>query len=91
MSRRAVILKQASTIISSGYSHKETELALGRAYDAGHISGSGQSSITPLEREVLTAALEWLRSSPVVEHAADAALISATQELSAALEREATE
>lgn len=62
---------------------------IARAYDAGYLEGSGQSSITALEREVIVAALEWLVSESPMH--ADNKLIEVTQELKAALEKAETE
>lgn len=94
MSRAKTIDKHyavARTAISND--HKGGYLTMwsciGRAYDDGFLEGSGQSSITGLEREVIAAALEWLGSESPMH--ADNKLIEVTQELKAALEKAETE
>jgi hypothetical protein len=67
----------------------DVTIQLGIAYDAGFLDGSGQSSITALEREVIVAALEWVNSSDMI--ADDSKLMEAARLLANALEREATE
>jgi hypothetical protein len=61
---------------------------LGAAYDAGFLEGSGQSSITALEREVIVAALEAFYNT---RHDTTDARNAAVKRLAEALEREATE
>lgn len=61
---------------------------LGRVYDEGFLDGSGQSSISALEREVIVAALEWRAdNTKFMEHK----LFAATNALAVALEKAETE
>jgi hypothetical protein len=62
---------------------------IARAYDAGYLEGSGQSSITALERDVVVAALEWADNDGPIESYSK--LREASRALKDALEREATE
>jgi hypothetical protein len=93
-------MSRAKTI-QREFEHSETEIqnnervylltvraCIARAYDSGFIEGSGQSSITALEREVIVAALDWRASG---YNSGLSPLSEAISELAVALEREATE
>jgi hypothetical protein len=61
------------------------KVELGKAYNEGFVAGSGQSSITALEREVIVAALEWAREPTYVFR--NEKLMLAIEELQAAIEK----
>jgi hypothetical protein len=92
MSRRETIQKAVNVCIPIGL--RDTALAgdvaleVANAYDAGFLEGSGQSSITALEREVIVAALEAFYNT---RHDTTDARNAAVKRLAEALEREATE
>jgi hypothetical protein len=92
MSRRETIQKAVNVCIPIGL--RDTALAgdvaleVANAYDAGFLEGSGQSSITALEREVIVAALESYHAH---SYANLDAFNAAVRALAKALEREATE
>jgi hypothetical protein len=94
-------MSRAKTI-QREFEHSETEIqnnervylltvraCIARAYDSGFIEGSGQSSITALERDVVVAALEWADNDGPIE--SYSRLREASRALKDALEREATE
>jgi hypothetical protein len=84
MSRAKTVTEQYA-FIKANLGERGVTRAIGVAYDAGFLEGSGQSSITPLERQLIAAALDWLESESPMH--ADNKLIDAARALKDALSK----